>query len=198
MGSETQFFATDQAGAPVWFQHVLWLLGHWEIYLPLIGAAMIFAIITVLRIRLDIVSRLYAVGGLVFLIGLIASAIMMQNASSQSSFHDTYYVMAHFQYGFGLLFICLVFAVGYWFMRRRYARPLAVIQFACTFLGTALLFFAQFFMSTQSMPRRYVDYDENKFEIWSLLAQAGYLMLFAGIALFIIVIGHASWKKLRA
>jgi cytochrome c oxidase subunit I len=118
---------------------------------------------------------LFMIGGFTGLfLGALATNIQL---------HDTTFVVAHFHYiifgGMGFAFFA---GMHYWFPKiygRMYSNRWAYIAWGFTFSGFNLLYFPQFIIGFQGMPRRYFDY----------LPQFQWGHYLSGIGAFVLIIG---------
>jgi len=123
---------------------------------------------------------LFMIGGLTGLsLGALATDIQV---------HDTSYIVAHFHYiifgGMGFAFIA---AIHYWFPKiygRMYNERRAFVYWFFLFIGFNLLYFPQFVLGLQGMPRRYFDY-LPQFTLGQQLSSLGGFILATGIVMMI-------------
>jgi cytochrome c oxidase subunit I len=94
--------------------------------------------------------------------------------------HDTSFIVAHFHYiifgGVGFAFIA---GIHYWYPKmfgRMYNNRRAVISWIFLFTGFNLLYFPQFWIGIEGMPRRYFDYLPQFTWAQQLSTVGGYLL----------------------
>ena len=141
---------------------------------------------------------LWAMGFIVvFVIGGV-TGVVLANAGVDYYFQDTYYVVAHFHYVLSLGAVFAIFAgFYYWFEKMfgvKYNEILGRIHFALTMVGVNVIFFPMHFLGLQGMPRRYVDYPDA-FRLWNHVASVGYLVMLAGLAVFLAVLAEAAIRR---
>ena len=102
--------------------------------------------------------------------------------------HDTAFVVAHFHYiifgGMGFAFFA---GIHYWFPKmfgRMYNEKVAYIGWGLLFGGFNLLYFPQFIIGIQGMPRRYFDY-LPQFQTGHFLSTVGAFILIAGFIVMV-------------
>jgi cytochrome c oxidase subunit 1 len=102
--------------------------------------------------------------------------------------HDTAFVVAHFHYiifgGMGFAFFA---GIHYWFPKmfgRMYNNTMAYIGCVIIFIGFNLLYFPQFIIGIQGMPRRYFDY-LPQFETGQQISTTGGFILFIGLIIMV-------------
>jgi cytochrome c oxidase subunit 1 len=123
---------------------------------------------------------LFMIGGLTGLInGALATDIQV---------HDTSFVVAHFHYiifgGMGFAFFA---ALHYWFPKiwgRMYNIRQANIAFVIIFVAFNFLYFPQFILGLQGMPRRYYSY-LPQFHTLNFISTMGGYVLAIGLILMI-------------
>jgi len=177
--------------------HLLWLLGQPAILssiwlsLGLAGLAILFwryAQAPARSFRFT-VPRLWVLGAVLLwtLSGVIGALI----ASSQvdRALHDTYYVVAHFDYLLALVAVFLLFAGWYhWFPNvsgRADSELWSRMHFCLTFIGSLIVILPLHFVGLAGMPRRYADYPDA-FAYWNGVSALGSYVAAAGtICLFV-------------
>ena len=132
---------------------------------------------------------LFMIGGLTgLLLGSLASNIQV---------HDTSFIVAHFHYIiFGGMGFAYFAGIHYWFPKiwgRMYNFRWATISWIVMFVGFNLLYFPQFIIGMQGMPRRYFDYDP-KFWMGHFLSTMGGFILGIGIVMMIYNLYRATKK----
>ncbi|KPQ07868.1 MAG: cytochrome c oxidase subunit I [Rhodobacteraceae bacterium HLUCCA12] len=126
---------------------------------------------------------LFTVGGV--------TGIVLSQAPVDRTYHDTYYVVAHFHYVMSLGAVFALFAgIYFWIGKmsgRQYPEWAGKLHFWAMFIGSNLTFFPQHFLGRQGMPRRYIDYPEA-FGMWNYVSSLGAFLSFASFVFFIGVI----------
>jgi cytochrome c oxidase subunit 1 len=130
---------------------------------------------------------LFMIGGLTGLsLGSLATDIQV---------HDTSYVVAHFHYiifgGMGFAFMA---AIHYWFPKiygRMYNERRAFVYWFFLFIGFNMLYFPQFVIGMEGMPRRYFDY-LPQFTLGQQISSIGGFILATGIVMMIINLARAA------
>ena len=132
---------------------------------------------------------LFTVGGV--------TGIVLSQAPLDRSYHDTYFVVAHFHYVMSLGAVFAIFAgVYYWIGKmsgRQYPEWAGKLHFWMMFIGANLTFFPQHFLGKQGMPRRYIDYPEA-FAQWNYVSSMGAFLSFASFLFFIGVVFYTLFK----
>jgi cytochrome c oxidase subunit 1 len=131
---------------------------------------------------------LYAISFIfLFMIGGFTGLVLGSLATNVQA-HDTAFVVAHFHYiifgGMGFAFFA---AIHYWFPKmygRMYNNKVANIAWGFNFVGFNLLYFPQFIIGLQGMPRRSYDY-LPQFHTGHFLSTIGAFILFAGLILMV-------------
>jgi cytochrome c oxidase subunit 1 len=129
---------------------------------------------------------LYAISFIfLFLIGGF-TGLTLGSLATNIHVHDTSFVVAHFHYiifgGMGFAFFA---AIHYWFPKmygKMYNHKVANIAWVINFVGFNLLYFPQFIIGLQGMPRRYFDY-LPQFQTGMVLSTIGGFVLIAGLLL---------------
>ena len=131
---------------------------------------------------------LWAFGFLfLFTVGGVTGVVLAQ-APLDRTYHDTYYVVAHFHYVMSLGAAFALFAgIYFWIGKmsgRQYPEWAGKTHFWMMFIGTNLTFFPQHFLGRQGMPRRYIDYPEA-FAYWNWVSSMGAFLSFASFLFFL-------------
>jgi cytochrome c oxidase subunit 1 len=137
---------------------------------------------------------LFALGFLfLFTVGGVTGIVLSQ-AAIDRTYHDTYYVVAHFHYVMSLGAVFCIFAgVYYWFAKvtgRAYPEWAGRIHFWMMFIAANITFFPQHFLGRQGMPRRYIDYPEQ-FALWNYVSSLGAFL--SGLS-FVFFFGIVFWS----
>jgi cytochrome c oxidase subunit 1 len=123
---------------------------------------------------------LFMIGGFTGLtLGAIAANVQV---------HDTSFVVAHFHYIiFGGMGFATFAGIHYWYPKmfgRMYNNKIANIAWGINFVGFNLLYFPQFIIGIQGMPRRYFDY-LPQFQTGHVISTIGGFILFIGLILMV-------------
>ena len=116
------------------------------------------------------------------------TGLLLGSVATNVQVHDTSFVVAHFHYiifgGMGFAFFA---AVHYWLPKmygRIYNFKRAYIAWGIVFVGFNLLYFPQFIIGIQGMPRRYFDY-LPQFHVGQIFSTVGGFILFVGLVLMV-------------
>ncbi len=135
---------------------------------------------------------LFTVGGV--------TGVMLANAGVDRSFHNTYYVVAHFHYVLSLGAVFAIFAGWYyWFPKMSgymYNETIGKLHFWMTFIGANILFFPQHFLGLAGMPRHYADYPEA-YAYWNRISSFGSYITAAATLVFLFGVIHAYFISKR-
>ena len=144
---------------------------------------------------------LWALGFIfLFTIGGV-TGVVLANAGVDRSFHDTYYVVAHFHYVLSLGAVFSIFGGWYyWFPKMTgymYSETIGKLHFWLMFIGANLTFFPMHFLGLAGMPRRIADYPDA-FAGWNFVASLGSYVAFAGLLVFLYGIAQAFARRVHA
>jgi cytochrome c oxidase subunit 1 len=144
---------------------------------------------------------LWAIGFVfVFTIGGV-TGVVLANPGVDRSFHNTYYVVAHFHYVLSLGTVFSIFAGWYyWFPKitgYMYSEALGKLHFWLTFVGVNLAFFPMHFLGMSGMPRRVADYPDA-FAGMNLISSIGAYISAVGLIVFFAGLAYAFMRKRAA
>jgi cytochrome c oxidase subunit 1 len=198
-------------GFVVWAHHMFTVGMNVDLQAYFVAATMIIAVPTGIKIfswiatmwggSIDFkVPMLWAMGFVfLFTVGGV-TGVVLANAGIDYTFHDTYYVVAHFHYVLSLGAVFAIFAgFYYWFEKMwgiKYNEILGAIHFWVMFVGVNIVFFPMHFLGAQGMPRRYVDYPEA-FTLWNYVSSVGYAVTLVGVLVFLLVLLEAVVRRRR-
>lgn len=169
------FFTTTTIiiAVPTGIKVFSWLITLWEGKIST-KTPMIFAIAFI---------TLFTIGGL--------TGVMLANAPLDVSFHDTYYVVAHFHYVLSMGAVFAIFSGFYYWLEkianRAYPIYESYVHFWTFFIGVNLTFFPMHFLGISGMPRRIPDYPDA-FAAWNEISSFGSLLSFASTIYFIYIL----------
>ena len=114
------------------------------------------------------------------------TGLFLGSLATNVQLHDTTFVVAHFHYiiygGMGFAFIA---ALHYWYPKmfgRMYSNLWSYISLGFLFIGFNLMYFPQFIIGIQGMPRRYFDY-LPQFQWGHMLSGFGAILMIIGLIL---------------
>jgi cytochrome c oxidase subunit 1 len=196
-------------GFVVWAHHMFTVGMNVDLQAYFVAATMIIAVPTGIKIfswiatmwggSIDFKTPMLWAMGFVFLftVGGV-TGVVLANAGIDYTFHDTYYVVAHFHYVLSLGAVFAIFAgFYYWFEKMwglKYNEFLGALHFWIMFIGVNIVFFPMHFLGAQGMPRRYVDYPEA-FTLWNYVSSVGYVITLVGVLVFLLVLIEALVRR---
>ena len=126
---------------------------------------------------------LFTVGGL--------TGVVLANAGLDITFHDTYYVVAHFHYVLSMGAVFAMFAGFYYWIGQitgfKYNEALGKLHFWVFFTGVNLTFFPMHALGLAGMPRRIPDYPDA-FSAFNAIATLGsYISIFGALIFFYVI-----------
>jgi cytochrome c oxidase subunit 1 len=117
------------------------------------------------------------------------TGLILGSVATNIQVHDTAFVVAHFHYiifgGMGFAFFA---AIHYWFPKiygKMYNIKRANIASIILFFGFNFLYFPQFIIGFQGMPRRYYDY-LPEFQWAQIISTVGGVLLFVAMILMVV------------
>ena len=129
------------------------------------------------------------------------TGVVLANASADRSFHEGYYVVAHFHYTLSLGAVFAIFAgFYYWFPKMTgymYNETLGKWNFWLMFVGVNVVFFPQHFLGLAGQPRRYIDYPDA-YALWNLVSSIGMIPLTLSVLVWLYVIVEAFLARRAA
>jgi cytochrome c oxidase subunit 1 len=211
LGMVAAMVAIGVIGSMVWAHHMFTVGMSIELSAYFTAASMVIAVPTGIKVFSWIATMwggsvdfktpmLWAIGFIfVFVIGGV-TGVALAGAAIDQSFHDTYYVVAHFHYVLSLGAIFSIFAgFYYWFEKitgLKYNELLGKLHFWMFLIGTNVIFFPQHFLGMQGMPRRYVDYPEG-FALWNKVSSIGYVIMAVSMGVFVLLLVEAFVRRRR-
>ena len=116
------------------------------------------------------------------------TGLILGSVATNIQVHDTSFIVAHFHYiifgGMGFAFFA---AIHYWLPKmygKMYNFKRANIAWGTLFVGFNLLYFPQFIIGIQGMPRRYFDY-LPQFQWAQIISTIGGIVLISGLILMV-------------
>lgn len=212
LGMAYAMVAIGVVGFVVWAHHMYTVGLDVDTQAYFVAATMVIAVPTGVKIFSWIATMwggslefrapmLFAIGFIfLFTLGGV-TGVVLSNAGVDRSYHDTYYVVAHFHYVLSLGAVFAIFSAWYyWFPKMfgyMYSEAIAKVHFWMMFIGVNMLFMPMHFLGRAGMPRRYVDYPEA-FAGWNMVASYGSYLSAFSVFIFLGCVAHAFAKKEKA
>ena len=210
LGMAYAMVAIGFIGFIVWAHHMYTVGLNVNLKAYFVAATMIIAVPTGIKIFSWIATMwggsitfrtpmMWAIGFIfLFTVGGV-TGVMMANAGVDTTYHDTYFVVAHFHYVLSLGAVFSIFAGFYYWYEKiwgvKYNSFLARAQFWFFFIGANVIFFPQHFL--YDMPRRYVDYADGH-ALFNQISSWGYGIMLIGMLLFFAVIIESIIRRRKA
>jgi cytochrome c oxidase subunit 1 len=144
---------------------------------------------------------LWAIGFIfLFTVGGV-TGVVLANAGIDYSFHDTYYVVAHFHYVLVAGSLYALFA-GYYYWSPKwtgvmYNETRGKIHFWWSLISFNVTFFPMHFLGLAGMPRRYADYPDA-YAGWNYISSIGAFIAGFGVLVFLVIVAEAFIRKRKA
>ena len=210
LGMAYAMVAIGFIGFIVWAHHMYTVGLNVNLKAYFVAATMIIAVPTGIKIFSWIATMwggsitfrtpmMWAIGFIfLFTVGGV-TGVMLANAGVDTTYHDTYFVVAHFHYVLSLGAVFSIFAGFYYWYEKiwgvKYNSFLARAQFWFFFIGANVIFFPQHFL--YDMPRRYVDYADGH-ALFNQISSWGYGIMLIGMLLFFAVIIESIIRRRKA
>ena len=210
LGMAYAMVAIGFIGFIVWAHHMYTVGMNVNLKAYFVAATMIIAVPTGIKIFSWIATMwggsisfrtpmMWAIGFIfLFTVGGV-TGVMLANAGVDTTYHDTYFVVAHFHYVLSLGAVFSIFAGFYYWYEKiwgvKYNSFLARTQFWLFFVGANVIFFPQHFL--YDMPRRYVDFADGH-ALFNQISSFGYLIMLAGMVVFFVLIVESIIRRRKA
>ncbi len=212
LGMAYAMVAIGGVGFIVWAHHMYTVGMSVDAQAYFVAATMVIAIPTGIKVfswiatmwggSLEFKTPMLWALGFIFLFTLGGvTGIMLANAGVDRSYHDTYFVVAHFHYVLSLGAVFAIFSAWYYWFGKMfgvvYSEFIGKLHFWVTFIGVNLIFFPQHFLGMAGMPRRYADYPDA-FAGWNYVSSIGSYISIFGVFIFLIGVVHAFARGEKA
>ena len=150
--------------------------------------------------RPNLYAGLFFFSGLVFCAAVVISGLQLSSTGLDHVLHDTYYVVAHYQYAMlpGLMFLGFAFLYQLWMQLFQVPpnRYLVLAHWVSFTVSWGLMWVPQVFLSLEGVPRRYVNY-QKPWEYWHLISSSGYIVTVISWAIFAICIAETVYRRYK-